>query len=375
MIAIVGAGVAGLATALGLSMAGRDVVVIDGNQEPGRTPRDLGRLHINPAGQVAFAELGVGGVVSKSGFPVAAIDLRDNDGASIGRFPSGGSDYRYTTRAELVSLLLAEVGSRGVQVHSGHSVSSCRTTAAGARLEFASGSEDEFELVIGADGPLSTVRGAITPDSRPPYAGQIFVHGETPNSDVNSEAGVVHVVRDAVSNHAFGWATQQATTHWWLRITTDPAESTLFDETGVDLREALRGYVPSSSPGAELIRHAAEPIACYAPYASRPGQQWVTPGVALVGDAVHACSPAASWSAALAAEDAVALSAALRDHTNDEAIRLYQQIRRARAERAIAAGNPRAGLTVGPPYDFPWGTSVTAGVAERLHHAYAPGAC
>jgi hypothetical protein len=46
-------------------------------------------------------------------------------------------------------------------------------------------------------------------------------------------------------------------------------------------------------------------------------------------------------------------------------------MRRARAERAIAAGNPHRGITPGPRYPIEWDSPATAEAADQVHSEHA----
>jgi FAD-dependent urate hydroxylase len=66
---------------------------------------------------------------------------------------------------------------------------------------------------------------------------------------------------------------------------------------------------------------------------------WHRDGMVLVGDAVHAASPASGQGAAMAFEDAVELARCLRDRPSvTEAFAAYEQLRRRRVEAVVARG-------------------------------------
>jgi 2-polyprenyl-6-methoxyphenol hydroxylase-like FAD-dependent oxidoreductase len=68
----------------------------------------------------------------------------------------------------------------------------------------------------------------------------------------------------------------------------------------------------------------------------------------LVGDAVHAASPASGQGASMAFEDAVTLALCLRDRPSPaEAFAAYERLRRRRVEAVVARGK-RAGDAKAP---------------------------
>jgi 2-polyprenyl-6-methoxyphenol hydroxylase-like FAD-dependent oxidoreductase len=367
VITVVGGGVAGLTAALALAGAGFDPEVIDSAPASRSHPDDEGLLHVNPAGQRVLALLGVEQVAS-AGFPVKEIALANSDGEEIGRFPAKGGDYRYIPRFELVRLLERQVKRREIPIRNGCALLSA-VPGSPPLLTFADDSTASPELVVGADGVRSTVRGAVDPTAEPHYTGQWFVHGVTNRTAQPTDPRVVHVVRDGTTGHAFGWTTlEKGTTRWWLRATA-PSLGT-DDVSGCPTRDRLIELAPGGCPGEELMSEASGELAAYNAYAMPRGVRWSTSGVVLVGDSAHACSPAASQSSALAAEDALTLAIALRDNPRESALENYVLMRRARAERAVAAGDPRRGLTPGPDFEVDWNTTVTRETAQAFHERY-----
>src|SRR5205085_1824049 len=62
--------------------------------------------------------------------------------------------------------------------------------------------------------------------------------------------------------------------------------------------------------------------------------------IVIIGDPAHAVSPASGQGASLAAEDAVTLALCLREAPSvPEALRAYEQRRRARVQRVVAWGS------------------------------------
>lgn len=339
----------------------------------GANPGGQALLHLNPAAQRAFTQLELGDQIAGAGFPVSAIELRTETGDEIGTFPAVGGDYRYITRAELFGLLLDDARRRELPITFGCRLHEAMSNSNAATATFTNGRVVESDVVIGADGVNSTVRAAVDAHATPVYTGQWFVHGEAaPDGTRHSPPKLVKVVRDSTTNHAFGWTTvADGRTYWWLRATAAPLAAD--SGSGPSCRADLDSFVPGGCPGHHLLSNSPGPFATYNAYAVPPGVQWRSGRLALLGDAVHACSPAASQSVALAAEDAVALASALRGHAPEPGLALYQQMRRARAERAVAAGNPRRGLSPGPTYTLDRDTPVTAQLAATLHRQYELG--
>lgn len=359
-VLIIGAGIAGLTTALGLHQAGFQPRVYDGSAATD-VPGGHGLLHVNPAGQAAFDQLGLGSTVRAAGFPVSAVALADATGAQIGTFPAAGGNYRYIPRAELLSLLIDTAHARGIPIAYEHRVTKLTPSEGTVTVSFETGTDVDTELVIGADGVHSTARDVVDPHITPDYSGQWFVHGIASTAHRHSAPTVAHVVRDTTTHHAFGWISpDEHRTWWWLRVTAPPLD-------GPPQLEDLADYVPEHCPGNELLMVTENELAYYPASTVPPLQvRWHTDSIALVGDAVHACSPASSQNTALAVEGAVTLARALRDNPPSTALARYTQMCSSRAARAIAAGNPRNGIQPGPALPIGWSTIITAELAETV---------
>lgn len=86
-----------------------------------------------------------------------------------------------------------------------------------------------------------------------------------------------------------------------------------------------------------ILRAADDTVAAYSIRDLPTVPQWSRQRVVLTGDAVHATSPSAGQGASLALEDAQVLAQALRDEPDiAAALRVYEQIRRPRAEAVVA---------------------------------------
>lgn len=371
MIPIIGAGAAGLLTGIALAATGHEPRIYESASSVADDTGGQALLHMNPAAQAALAELGMGTRIESAGFPVSAVVLRDENGATLGTFPAAGGDYRYVSRTELFDLLLTEIRRRGVEIAFDKRLADIIADARRVSAVFADGSQVESAVLVGADGVDSTVRQAIDPRAAPGDTGQWFVHGRTDTGgDRDSGEKTVTVVRDSRTGNGFGWiTTQDGATHWWLRAST-PARDPAFarhDRAAQQLIDQL----PPNCPGANLIRETHGELATYRAYAMPPGIRWVSGRLVLVGDAAHACSPAASQAIALAAEDAVTLARALRDDASaPDALWCYERMRAARAERAIAAGNPHRGIEPGPPFPIDWNTTITPELADTVHEQH-----
>ncbi|MGE6734942.1 FAD-dependent monooxygenase, partial [Streptomyces sp. NPDC059900] len=206
------------------------------------------------------------------------------------------------------------------------------------------GGESRPDLVVGADGLRSAVRGALWPDAAGPrYAGYTGWRMITePLAEPPSQGAVTwgrgerfgYTVLSGGRMYCFATASLPA------GAAADPAASTGSSEYD----EVLRRFgtwpdpVPAllaAVPGDAVLRHDL--------YDLPPLSSFVHGRVALLGDAAHAMTPNLGQGACQALEDAVTLAHCL-DGTTDmtAALRSYDRLRRPRT-RAITRRSARLG--------------------------------
>src|ERR1700704_4119472 len=156
-VAVVGAGIAGLASAVALQRRGFDVTVLE---ERADTSSGAG-ISIWPNALAALDEIGLGDAVRDAGGRVTAGALRWRDGTRP-RHPSPhglvkpfGEPLVVIRRSELTKVL-SDALADGT-VHSGLSVRELVMTADGVRVTLADSTTRDASAVIGADGTRSVV--------------------------------------------------------------------------------------------------------------------------------------------------------------------------------------------------------------------------
>ncbi|MBM7807695.1 2-polyprenyl-6-methoxyphenol hydroxylase-like FAD-dependent oxidoreductase [Geodermatophilus bullaregiensis] len=176
-VLVVGAGPAGLTTAAGLARAGTRVLVAE--RHPGTSifpkaagvrPRTMEILRswglderVSAAGQDVRLDLGISPVLAA---PVVAVESL---GAPAAQYVStmSPSPFAFVPQDHLEPVLLEHVRDRGGQVRFGTELVGFEVDGDGvrARLRRRSGPAPEYDVraryLVGADGPRSTVRGAL----------------------------------------------------------------------------------------------------------------------------------------------------------------------------------------------------------------------
>ncbi|MCG0069949.1 FAD-dependent oxidoreductase, partial [Streptomyces tricolor] len=338
-VLVIGGGIAGTATALGLHKAGLDVTVCEAHPD---TAEDLGAfLTLASNGMRALAELDATAAVTAVGFPLTSLRLLDSEGAEITHVPLGESDdpalrYRCLRRGELNAALQGEAVRRGIRLRHGTRLVAVTDGPDGVTARFADGTTATADLLIGADGLHSTVRRLLLPEARPRYAGQRVYYGHTGTAPVPAPDGAITMVRGSAT--AFGYTASPAgRTYWFARAGGDPLPAGAPAAPSAVLRAQLLPLLRAdATPAAGLVEPADGAIMVINAMEMPLGTPWHTGRVLLVGDAAHAASPATGQGASMALEDAVVLAKALRDLPDPErAFAAYERHRRPRVEHNI----------------------------------------
>ena len=197
-VLVVGGGIAGLATAVGLSRAGASVTVVE--QEPDFHEVGAG-LELAPNGTRVLAEWGLLDEMTSFGVKPHALVIKDaTDGHELTRQDLGaeferryGGPYLVAHRSDLLGILLRAAERAGVTLVTGQKIERVETTDDHAVATSASGATFEAQLVVGADGLGSTLRSALS-DDEPIASGFVAYRGTCRMSEVDIDADLDNVV-------------------------------------------------------------------------------------------------------------------------------------------------------------------------------------
>nr|CAQ52625.1 FAD-dependent monooxygenase [Streptomyces violaceoruber] len=345
---VVGAGIGGLAAALGLIRSGAQVEVY----ERGDRLRTGGNgVILWPGATGILSELGVD--TKEFGKPMHRGELLTQDGTllvwtdmrQVGE--AYGHDTLLVPRGGVVERLGAALPEGTVRFGS-HCTGVRPVPSGGALVSFADGSEVHADVVIGADGFRSALRRTLHPGSVARYTGVATWHGITPpppgpltaladSHTVRTYFGrlgifVVHSVGDGLLHWAFEGP--------WRPPTADDGTAEAPRTPQIPL---LRRWFGDWDPAAAAVLDAVDEDDVHVfPHALHDVlRQWGRGPLTLMGDAAHAIPPRAGMGANQALEDAWVLSHALTDgrHDPEAALRGYEAARVRRVRRV--AGSAR----------------------------------
>jgi FAD-dependent urate hydroxylase len=320
-ILVVGAGIAGLAAARGLRVAGFRPDVVEelpatmtpgaGIHLPGNATRALRQLGLDaplrPLGDLIFRQVFL---------DAAGHNLFELDVAALW---AGVGESRALARADLQQVLLTGVGG---EVRYDTAVRDLQIVDSVAKVEFADGAIAEYDLVIGADGRRSTIRAKAGLGGPAVPTGQIVyrsvVSGGPPLSDWTCVLGrrSAFVAMPMGGRRLYCYADETAAPE--QPNPPDPLARVR------ELFADLGGPVPAILEAMEKVQVARTDEVLL--------ERWSKGPVLLVGDAAHATAPTLAQGAAMSFEDAVVLGEVLRATPDDipAALAAYEARRRPR---------------------------------------------
>ena len=338
-VAVIGAGIGGLAAAIALRRAGYRVEV----HERADVLSAVGAgLTLQPNGIVALRQLGLGERIVRAGAALRVGGLLRWDGRPLAVLPReraeallehAGAPVVGIHRATLQDVLLDALGRDLVQL--GRDCTGYESKDGSVRVHFADGSDVECEALVGADGLGSAVRARLVGDGPPLYAGYTSWRGVTSDlCGLEPDFAVEMWGR----GQRFGGCAIDAGRFYWFAVANAPA-----GEREPDARQRKRGLLARfagwGSRVPALIASTPEDAILRTDIADRPPlARWGEGAVTLLGDAAHAMTPNLGQGACQALEDACVLGRELsRASSLDEGLRGYETTRRARASAVVVA--------------------------------------
>jgi salicylate hydroxylase len=337
-IAIVGGGLAGLATAAALAQVGIEAEIFEAAPRLG----EIGAgINVSPQAVRVLRALGLGepiaaaanvapGVLTRDMHTGALLDYRDQS-ALAARF---GAPLCTFHRADLLDVLAG--GLNADRIHLDHRLIGLEERASGIELRFANGVTRSAEFLIGADGVHSLVRRALYGDDHPTYTGQMVWRALVPGTDVPADVMEPsgHVQWLSAGRHFFAYylrgrdvvniVTQEDTDEWVEEGWSIPGNP-----------DDMRTSFPDPEPRLDALLKAVTQCSKWGLFLRPLTENWGRGRVQLIGDAAHAMLPNAGQGAAQAFEDAYILGRWLAAMPGDPPAAL-ENFRRVRIARVHA---------------------------------------
>ena len=347
-VAIIGAGIGGLAAATLLARSGHQVRVFE---QASRFARVGAGIQMTPNAMKVLRGIGVEAALRKIAFQSPAGISRDWDtGAVTNELRMGdeiearyGAPYLFLHRADLHAAIEAMVPAGVVQLN--WQLTDLQQNAHRATLTFADGTRTQADAVIGADGVHSRVREIMLGPEQPRFTGRVAYRTTFPAALMGDERITPlrtkwwgpdrhMVVYYVTANHdEIYFVTSQPESVEWMTPESWSAKGNL-----KDLREAYAGFHPE----VQAILRACPDVHKWALLERDPLPTWTDERVALLGDACHPMTPYMAQGAASALEDAAVLSRCLDGVDADgvtTALKRYEATRKPRTSEI--QGNSR----------------------------------
>ncbi|MGT2511126.1 FAD-dependent monooxygenase [Cupriavidus basilensis] len=359
-IGINGAGIGGLAAAIALRKLGLDVVVFE---QAARFARVGADINLTPNAVRALDGLGVGEALRETAArPTHRISRVWNTGEETSRLAmSDEAEIRYGApqltmhRGDLMTALERALPAECVRL--GKKATGIERHEAGATLRFADGTQEDVDVLIGADGIHSAVRTSLFGPEHPVFTGVVAYRAVVPAERLVCVPNL------------------QAFTKWWgpeatSQIVTFPlnrgreifvfatvAQETWRNESWTtpgrveDVREAYAGFHAE----ARALLDACDDVLISALYVRDPLPAWSAGTVTLLGDACHPMMPFMAQGAGMAIEDGVVLARCLAEADGKDipaALARYQAARHERTSRIQIGSRSNAWLKEGGNADW-----------------------
>ncbi|MDX2143660.1 MAG: FAD-dependent monooxygenase [Rhodospirillaceae bacterium] len=339
-IAIIGAGLGGLAAALALQRLGHPVSVYERSAHMSEVGAGI-TLH--PNATKALTHLGLGEAIAATGVAVQHTAIKHYKTNQVLVETKKGGEHVAKFGAHLYQIHRADVHhalERAVRAHDPHCIKTnhalidIQNLDDAVALYFDSDVTVMAEAAIGCDGIKSTVRAKMFSPAPPVFTGRIAYRGVLPRTLVSDEmiwpgSGVwigpertfgAYVMRAGTLVNFVATVRKHAWTEEGWSISADRDEVLAeFSEWHPFVQDIIR-----RTPGEALFKWGL--------FSHAPLQNWVHGRVAVLGDAAHPMLPFMGQGAAQAFEDAVILARCIDGSPGPAAaLRRYQAARQERA--------------------------------------------
>ncbi len=339
-VAIIGAGIGGLTTAVALRQRGFECSVYEQAAELGEVGAGL---TINARASLVLEALGLQSGLEELEHPTPSLgalhyetgerlsyEQRDLDAYR----KKYGSVTRHVHRADLHSLLLQALTEDWL--HPGHELTGVDETADRVVLQFAHGAGAEYDLLIACDGLKSTVRQLMFNAVPAHSTGYVAWRGLVPKDALPDLACDPHFAAYASPDKLFArYPLRHGSLINYVAIARKPDFTTESWHSSAEVLEVLAEFdtwhqdvvdIISATPSQRCMRWAL--------YTRQPLDRWVTRRMALLGDAAHPMTPFYGMGANLAIEDGYILARCLEACPDDpaEGLARYERARLPRGQ-------------------------------------------
>lgn len=339
-IAIVGAGVGGLALAARLAALGLRPVVFEARGETATLSEGV-FLTLAPNGMNGLRLIGADAAVEAVGIDTTGLEIRNGSGRRLNLTDQTGDRALFGApsitlgRGGLAKVLLDRARAAGATIRFDAAVVGIDQRHDGATVRLGDGSAHDVAAVVAADGLRSSVRRMVFPEyPNPTFTGLIGAGGIV-DADVEPTHGVM---RMTFGDRAFfGYLRPSGgPVYWFNSYPADESEIGRIDDPSAYARRLASLHAADPAPNARILEAVDRIERTYPVYDMPTLPTWRRGRCVLMGDAAHAIGPHTGQGASMAIEDAMVLAACLQAEERPEAaFARYEAIRRPRIARVV----------------------------------------
>lgn len=322
-ITILGAGIAGLSTAVALKNAGIETMVFEAAPEIKAVGAGLG-LGANAIRALKVLELDK--EVMNAGRFLPSFTIYNENGKIITKTDSVSVSKKYGLdnftihRADLHAILLSKISPECIQ--SNKRLQRIEQNDHSIMLHFKDGTTYETNYLIAAEGIHSAVRNHLLPQSKPRYAGYTCWRAVIDNTNLHlNECSETWGTKGR-----FGIVPLTENKIYWFACINAPANDPVMKNfTTGDLFRRFAGY---HHPIPAIIKETKNENLIWSDINDiKPINRYAFNNILLIGDAAHATTPNLGQGACQALEDAVILAGEIKSSSIETAFMQFEQKR------------------------------------------------
>jgi 2-polyprenyl-6-methoxyphenol hydroxylase-like FAD-dependent oxidoreductase len=371
-IAIIGAGIGGLAAAATLRLVGIDAQVYE---QATRFARIGAGIQMMPNSVKVLRKIGVEERLRRTAFqPYSHLNREWDTGNIMRELPMPedlfGAPYLCMHRAELHEALVSAIPQD--IVHLNKKLAGLEQSGTHVTLVFADGTRALADAVVGADGVHSVVRDIIIGPDMPIHKGRIAYRAIFSASLLRGmDIGPSRTKWWGPDRHiVIYYTTADRSELYFVTSVPEPAEWVTRESWSAkgDVNELRRAY-EGFHPDVRKVLEACPDCHKWAILERDPLPRWSDGRVVLLGDACHPMTPYMAQGGATAIEDAAVLARCLAESAGEDvegAFRRYEAHRKPRTSRIQAISSANTWMKGGNEdtswlygYDA-WNTPLTA---------------
>ncbi len=346
-IAIVGAGIGGLAAAALLLKRGFNVTVYE---QATRFARVGAGIQQSPNVMKVHRGLGIEKRLREVAFtPTSSLNRDALTGATTNEYPLGkdaeeryGAPFLAMHRGDLHAALADLVPAE--HIHLGRKLRSIEQDGSQVSLSFEDGERVQADVVIGADGVHSLIRDHVAGRENPRFTGRIAYRTTFPTSRLKGvDIGMSRTKWWGPDRHIVIYHTTANRDEVYF-VTSTPEKADWITKESWSIKgdlDELQEAFSHFHPDVRAVLAAAPEVHKWGIFERDPLPLWTTGRITLLGDSCHPMTPYMASGAAMALEDSVVLARCLEGATAatvEKALHTYEANRKPRTS-AVQAGS------------------------------------